>query len=387
MDFTADTNHAELHRLSRLYNFPAFVKNADTDTLSPEPMPSSLYAAPGARNLFPCHNKAATYLSWVWFLDKEAEFKPTVAKEIRANLSKFAHVWGLGAAVQELEGKHSELHKAAEAELPDELFTFVWKDAQGQRQRACPLRNGQEVKAAAEWLQQYRGSLTYLDRQKMAEKILEKAATFHVELGELDGPTQRQAGRGYCQPKQAAQLIRNRINSFERLTPVMREEFSKLATALEKAPDLSITSQTLCHVAATLDAFDKMANIKLSSFNPPAEDVLFALSFDAVKIANEFFTTTGSAYTPEQLARLKLAAVRDVFGAEVSNAVANGLNVDGAKMAEFASTMPRPDAQMLDLIMKEAGLAPVAKSAGAQVRLQASDWLKLAGFYDETRAG
>jgi hypothetical protein len=100
------------------------------------------------------------------------------------------------------------------------------------------------------------------------------------------------------------------------------------------------------------------------------EDVIFSATYNQVKAAADdaCALTSGNIYSRGDLASIKLADVRDLFGSEFADDVSGGLNnVDPEKLAELASTMPRDDAELFDKLATEAGIAPIqVKAASAQ---------------------
>ena len=74
LDHTQDLSGVETHRLTSLYAPPEFVKTASHEQLyGPEGggLPNHVFADPVHR-LYPCHTKAATWMSCLFFMDKMA---------------------------------------------------------------------------------------------------------------------------------------------------------------------------------------------------------------------------------------------------------------------------------------------------------------------------
>ena len=53
------------------------------------------------------------------------------------------------------------------------------------------------------------------------------------------------------------------------------------------------------------------------------------------------------------------------FDIKIVDEVTTGLQIDINKMAEVAATFPRPEAELLDQLMTDKGLRPLAKEASA----------------------
>ena len=369
LDQVDDQNHRELYTFARVYPMPAYVKQASTEqTCRPNKLPSSAYADAGNCK-FPCHTKAACYLSNVFFLNKRADIIPKIARWIENRLQMFNEHWGIESDVQTLQAKHAAMHSDGLDQLPDSAFAIVWGDDSGCKVRRYPLRNSLEVKTAATWLQSYCDQMRFIARNAIATKILDKAAEFGAAFGEeLDDFLQKQAGRGVYDPAEAAEMIRNRVRATEP-TPKIAERLEKLASALESNPVLAEDPTTTVALCDTIDQYDRSCHLpgKYSAAMPRPEDVLFkgTLKVAAAFVKNACGTVTGAIYDRGQFEKLSISAVRSVLGTEITNAVTSGIRIDPEKMAEIAATLPRPDAQILDRLMAEIGEPPIRKEAMA----------------------
>lgn len=382
LDQTGDTSLRELYRYSKLYSFPEYVKQAShSQTCRPdEKLPSTVFADVRYRR-FPCHTKAATWLSYLYFLEKKADLHTKIAGWIEERLDQFAQYWGLSGDIQKLREKHAELHR--EDPLSDSDYMLVWAGEDGRKERHYPLVDTLSVKKAAEWFAKYRYHWPFEDRVVMASKILEKAAQYGCGLGEeLDELLQKQAGRGCYDPKTAAEHIRNRVKIADRVPREIRERMLKLAEAVETAPAMAQDPERAKMLAKTIDDFDKLAHIsgKYTPRIPSPEDIVFPATW---KVARAFVDTgcvltTGSVYDRNDFSKLALSDVRDLFGDDLAKEVADGLAVDPEKMAEVAATLPRAEARLLDRLLSDNGIAPVVKQATATTSFSTKELRELA---------
>ncbi len=370
IDQTADRNFSELHRFAKLYSFPDFVKNASPEQIQETELPLTVYADVRPPYQFPCHTKTAAFLSWVWFLEKQAELAPKISSLIEGRLEKFAHNWGITGDVEQLKAKRASWQSDDFGALPDSSFALVWAGDDGQKERRYPLRNALEVKTAAGWFEQHRDAFSFQDRQAIAQKLLAQADRHKAAIAQYDEMLQKQAGRGCCSPKKAAEFVRTRVKQARLADPAVRTQLLALADQVAGVDMLTFNNNVSTKLADTLDQFDRLAGIKYSETTPRLEDVLFGETYTSLyKVASEICTTTtGSIYDVEQFEKLSLGEVREMFGEEFAGAVADGIKVDGQKMAEVAHTLPRPDAQMLDQLMNGAGFAPIVKKSNAHKR-------------------
>lgn len=393
LDQVDDRNHQDLHQFSRVYSLPEYVKQASTSqTCEVQPdLPSTAFADMSRRK-FPCHTKAACYISTMFFLEKRGGLHPNTVAQVAQRLQKFANHWGIQKDVSDLMVKHSQHHTTSLDSLPDSSFALVWAGDDGSKERRYPLRNSMEVKVAATWFDQYRDRFIFADRQRMAEKILEKAAEFGAGLSEdLDDMLEKQAGHGVYDPVEAAQMIRDRSKIITASAEV-KEGFVKLAQQVETNPLLAEDLTTTANLAATIDQLDRTFGLvgKYSAKIPRPEDVLFKGTLKTARawVKNACVTLTGAIYEKSQFAKLSVAHIHDLLGDDIARAVTSGIRVDPEKMAEVASTLPLGDAVVLDRIMASIGQAPAPKSAAArgmtteERQKQAQQYQRLQGLPD-----
>jgi hypothetical protein len=368
---------------------PEYVKQASQEVLDSDSSIPTTAFADVARRRFPCPTKAATYISWMYFLEKKSEMSVKSAELIESRLHNFAHRWGIANDVMVLQQKHAAATKGVMGDLPDSTFAIVWADDRGRKDRYLPLRNATEVKVAASWFNEHRDEFRFDDRQTIANKILDKAAAFGAGLGEsLDDMLEKQAGRGVYVPTEVAEMLENRVRAVQRCPEVVKDRMQKLASQVSSNPVLAIDPATSANLCRTVDTFDRSFGLvgKYSNLVPRPEDVIFK---GTLKVAGQFVKNactliTGSIYEKEQFEKLSLSEVRGLLGDEIVDHVADGLEVDPEKMAEVASTLPRPDAQKLEILMSDVGETPVIKQATAAGMSQADQagLAEVQGFLD-----
>jgi hypothetical protein len=376
LDQTGDTNFRELHQYVRLYDFPDFAKKAQlADIIEPETKTARIFADVRTPHQFPCHNKAAAYVSYIYFLEKQSEINPKVRDRIRGRLDKFAEYWGINNILEKATTKHASFQAENVGALPDSSFAFVWVGDDGHgnttQTRRYPMRNDLEVKAAASWFNQYlpeiREQYGFLDRQTVANKILDKAAQMHVELPRYEDTLEKAAGRGWCDPAAAANLIRNRIKVGHRVDQPVAAALEKLADSVEHTPSMFMDPASTANLAETVDQFDRTYHVlnKYSESVPAPEDVFFRATYKEAgeMVKDACTTTTGSVYSTQDFAKISTSDIRNLFGDEMAQEVTTGLKVDPEKLATIVATLPRPDAQLFDRLLTDNGINPIAKEA------------------------
>lgn len=395
LDQTADTSHAELFRISKLYSPPDFVKQASPESLltrstdHPEQEANSelsTHVFADTRNRqFPCHTKAATWLSYAWFLENRGEMPEKMAQHIEQRLDNYASYWTITPQIDALKSRHNELYKDAESRLPDSSFALVVETENGLKQRDYPLRNPLEVKAAAGWFLQNRDAWPYSWRQKIATKILEKAGQFGVALADMHANLEQCAGRGFCTPKEAAALIRGRTFADVKAEPAIKEALRKLADEIEHAPTLCVESTQLQKVAEVVDQFDRKHNL-VKNYGPEfsrPEEVLFSMTYKEASstLASCFGTATGYLYSKEDLRRVDPEDLHLLFGDKIAGAALSGELMDVEKVAEAINRLSYKEALMFDQLVNDAGVYPVAQGKHQRPRLDTANLLKAAKTY------
>lgn len=369
LDQTADPTRQEFYKFARLYDLPDYVKQASpASTLDPDSEIASTAFADVRNRQFKCATKAATWVSHLYFLEKRGQMHPKLAEWIGQRLDDFAAHWGIVPDIDRLKEKHAALNAD---NLTDDDYMIVWATADGRKDRHYKVRNAGEVKVAAQWFDEHRDHFTYYDRKTMATKLLEKASQYGVVFPDaLDEMLERQACRGTYVPKEAADFIRARVMAAPQKTPAeFTTQLTKLAQQVETNGHLATDTTTIAQLCNTIDVFDRLTKLAghYTKLLPRPEDVfckgLFKTARAAVDEAVQL--TTGTIYNRGDFESLKLSELRDVFGNDIADECSSGMLVDAEKAADVFATLPRGDADILDRVLGENGIRPMAKSAQA----------------------
>jgi len=370
MDPAADKNQTELVKIANRFELPDFVKEA---AISPsmDPVGSGLqiavtaYADP-VRKKFACHSAAATWLSAAYFHDKSAEYHPNDRRRVCERFEHFADFFGMRPAYDEIV-KKAELLRGSD-QLPDSSYAYVWEADNGSKERFYPLTSSAEVKVAAEWLHASRDRIPFAERHTVSKKILEKAARYGAGLGDdLTDFIEKQAGRGIPNPASLYKMLENRAVLAD--SEAHREAIMKVAAAVKATPRQALQQNELIKLASLVDVVDHSLGLigKYTDMLPRPEDIIFEVTF--TKAASDFSQLctlqTGNIYGKDQLSKLARDSVVSVFGEDFADAVCTGFDVDPEKVADVAHTLPRPDAELLERLLAEAGQHPqMGKTAG-----------------------
>ena len=381
LDPASDVNREELARLSKLYNFPDFVKQADiSQTMDPENAAATTYADP-VRQKFACHTAAATWLSSLYFHEKKAEYHPKDRNRIEQRLQHYVDYWRIKPAYDSVV---KEAEVLASQELPDSSYGYVWVDAQGNKERFLPLNSTQNIKAAAEWLEEHRDTLPFHDRHVIAKKLLEKAAATGTSLG--NGLTQfveKQAGYGIPDPSEIYGMLTQRSQLCKNAE--YRAQIQTLAETVRGQSQLALQPGQLVKLAETVDMIDRAIHLngKYTDNIQRPEDVIFKVTYTKAASDRETLCTlqTGNVYDKGQLSKLAREDVESLFGTDFVGEVSRGLEIDPEKMAAIAETLPRPDAELLEQMLSEAGQRPQFGKEAADVGLSDTELEEIAAIY------
>jgi hypothetical protein len=381
LDHAHDVSGRETHRLTALYSVPDFVKSAAAERLvGDDTLPRHMYADQRGK-LYPCHNAPATWMSALFFADKQAQFEPVVAEAIQTRIHKAAEYFGIFGLVKEIEEKAAAANNVNLNDASDSDFAVVWVNGSNQsKERHWPLRNAEEVKFAAAHFRQYRDQFVFNDRHQIAVKILEKAAQYSADISAAEGSLEHAAGLGGCAAKVASAMLKDRVRLTQRQYSDLAGELTKLAEAIEQNPERARSVETRLKLASAVDTFDRSTHLDRLYADgglPRAEEVLFAVT---EKVARDFMsqnieTTTGNVYDLDDLEKLAVDDVREWMGDDFVDAVtAGGVYMDRDKLAAVVPTLDRGAAAMFDRLVQEKNAAAVVKQASAGSLLS---WAKL----------
>jgi hypothetical protein len=384
LDQTQDTSGRETHRLTALFGHPDFVKSASHErTHGDETLQRHMYADP-YNKLYPCHSAPATWLSALFFADKQAEFNEKRAEEIQNRIHAAASYFGILGSVQEMEAKVASTNSHDVNALSDDQFAIVWSGTDGVKERHWPMRNATEVKYAAAGFAKWRDEFVFEDRNTIAEKILQKAAEHNADISEQEHLLALTAGYGACATKVAAGMLRDRAKLVLRSNQPAAVEMMKLASVVEENPEQARDHETRIKLAAVVDEFDRenhLYRLYDAGGLPRAEEVLFAVTEKAARdfMSQNVETTTGNVYALEDLEKLALDDVRNWLGDEFADAVsAGGVFLDRDKLASIVPTLDRGMAASLDRLMQENKMAAVVQTKAAECLLPLERLFELA---------
>lgn len=361
-DQIGDKGGQLLVKMAKLHGLPDFVRNACVDASSDvSQIKSASFADPALRE-FPCHTAAATYISAMYLAEKRAEMESSKYDTISQRIDRFAKFHKIGSHINTFRHKHAEHQK--EAELTDDDYAFV--DESGKRY--LPIRNAQEVKAAADWICSNKRQIAFSDRVKMARAVVRRSKTYGISLdNEYD--LHKQAGLGFTTKDGLVNLLESRRTVAR---DEYKEAFDGMAKIASETPQVMLQNESMLKIAETVDTFDRKFGFihKYGELFPAPEDSLFGTTFkqaeEAVKPLCQL--TTGTIYDRNNFAKIALDEISDLFGSDIAEDVRTGYTLDVNKLAEVMESMPMDDAEVFDRLLESKGVQPeIVKDAIAHL--------------------
>lgn len=389
-DIVQDSNYRTLNALMAKFGHvvPDFVKEASVSALVPSSQEDYVHMADKMNRRYPCHTKEATYVSYLYFLSQRPQYPESLRRAVEDRFAKYAAIWNIRLELDQARKVADALQKPAEYDDDDFLLVLSVKDADGRTRkvRKVPLTSTVEVRKAAEWfvsnIDRLRERFSFSRRCQMADRILEKAAQYGAAIGEYEGFLNMCAGRGTSAPVHIAEQISRRVKVAQ-VDTQLRRHMEKTAQLFSKASPFSLDVQTRKQSAEALDRFDHFYKMRASygDFIEPPERVFFGV--DIQKLGELKSATcvlpTGSVYLASDFDQLRAHDIREYFGDQLADEVAEGMLVDGQKLASIAPTLPLPQAELLESLCRQYGIEPVYRNGDMQEGLREDDWRRAAG--------
>lgn len=368
MDPLHDRLGSVYHRIRQQYTVPEFVKKSNASEMFLTEIPKRCMADPH-RGLYPCHTKAATWLSAAYFVDRFEEHSDVDRQQIADRLEKFAAWFGIQDSLQTLiDEKAQKLSKAAATRsIPDDFYALEIPQEDGAVKYAGAMTTPSDIQAAEKWLFENRPQLTFPQRNRIAHRILKRASVLGVAPSDR---LQRVAGMGVNNSANIAQHLKMRSDLARRSNSVAAGALEKQASALRDHP--ADMSRDCCYrLAQALDEFDKHAHLEgplLRGEIPYPEDVVYRHTLSEFQKAAEEHVSlpTGEVYALSDLTRLERQPFEDQFGTELAEALFLGIRMSAEKSASVLPTLPRPLSEMFCKYCSDQGIQPAMRERQAE---------------------
>jgi hypothetical protein len=357
-DVTDDQSNKMLYKFSRLIDFPKFVKEAEAiEPAEVATLPQQVFADPTARK-FPCHTKAATWLSQLYFLEAQHNYPTLRAQEVQGRINKAAAYFAIEDTTKEA-AELWEQHNTPEQIVDDKDYAMIFEQ-DGKTVRHLPINNEVNIKAAAQKLFEKQARYPFDLRQIAARKILHNATEHKAQLDDtVEEYLYKAAGFGMTTPARAAEKLGMRALMMPKEAGDMRTKMAKLTKSVLAMKEIPLPELTkLAEIVDRVDTEFGFYQHYNDGIDTP-EEIFFELTEKrASALKNEYIQlTTGTLLPVDMIHALPIAKIATTVGADFLKAIISdsNLDIDIEKFARVAPTLPRDDALLLERAIQSAG--------------------------------
>jgi hypothetical protein len=326
LDFYTDNSKRIFYKLASTYQLPTFIKEATISRGEDlQDLPDSTFADSYER-LFPCHTKADTAMSYLYFNDQAANMDKKAAERIEKNFKHFFDLFNID---------QDEITKIAEVATPDDFDTlanFMLKVDDFGYQFAN-LKPNERTKLAAELLK-YAEDKNFTLTAKHHDFLVktaraEQAHPSDIAIGILKRATYLKPNDKNCE------LLYVLANSVE------QKKTAKMDEVVEALDDFDLRNKLTRYYGNGL---------------PTPEETCFASSSRMIKEAKEQTIQIGSKfYKKAVLSQIPIdvySSISTKFAEKISN---DGLYVDDSRLAANIKDLTSEQTSQLVSRIKDAG--------------------------------
>jgi len=287
IDHLRDKNGSCLYNLSKIFVFPAFVKQANIQEKDYLELPSDAFADPVNR-LYPLNSPADTWLSAVYFSKYGSCDVPEHHKQVARRLAEAASLWNIelpkqAADIKELarkvEGPELKVDEAMEQLETDEekeqlLAELRKKEARihvkykiGDEQYADAwVESPEDFRKIADDLLAHRAKYPYEMRRDVARQLLSAPPPLRASMtAPMEVLLNKTAGYGVATVADVMETLRCRAVLYRRQHSDCPQFVEKLAEIKDdiaaSAHEGFISPGVLDKTAALIDAMDRLAHL------------------------------------------------------------------------------------------------------------------------------
>ena len=296
------------------------IKNATLNHENNEKRASTEFAWPEAR-LFPVDSPEQAALSRL-YMEKQAGIPPRVVERCDKAL--------------ELYGIQMPLQTKTAAEVTIDSNEFLLPEMKRFR-----VRNKDDVKLAADALQNNRRKMNTVTRARASYNLVKKAVNLGVKVPD---PILKMAGVTMSDPDPLKRWIEARIEAAQDET--VKEAYQKLLPIVDAQKGRLVSERNeLVKFASVLSELDEAAGLDTRY----DKDLLNPLDtvFNTNKIAEELMELAGRQVPLQTLLALDPETYRDVFGDDLANEFLEGDEVDPEMLKVILPTVPLDLQQVL----------------------------------------
>lgn len=344
VDPCSDNGFVRLCRLSRIVDFPDFVKQADIDEqVNTEGIPASSFADILKRK-FPVHTKAAAYLSYLYYLDQADEMSSIEARRTELGLKKAAGMWSIRG---EFELAKRAVAAAREPKAVKRAYALV---ADGVEY--LPIDTTSAIMASAREFDENRAGIPYDLRKHAAKQMLKAAYAKGIDHG-MPNSIHTAAGCGLTTKAAAEREVLWRVKKEKNAK--MRESLAAAQMLVSNQPEGILSKDVAEKLAKDIATYDETTGLRTRYDKdvPFPEDVLFAFTKSAADDVMDGLTVIGDEVY--NTADVSTARLDEVF----RNKTAGVLDVDYAKLTKLAAS-DESACKAIKAVLREKGAKPVS---------------------------
>lgn len=355
-----------LHAIKQKYNAPDFVKSASMKDITPPADSDNFYEilADPIRLQYPCHTKAATWVSAACFADNQDKFPEPQRELIGMNIEKFAKFHGILPEVEAIISQRNRRIKQASMKevVPDDQYAIL-QEVNGKQIKAGLMRNPSELKKAAAWLIENRNEMPLENCTDIASRIIKRAEALNVSLEE-NRRLEQLTGKGIRPSSDIAQCLHERASIVAPRNKEASVKMHQLATIFEQKP-YRAGSMEMYKTACAIDKFDQSCGLTAMRTRgeiPFPEEVCYEVtSSDFRKFASENVRLqTGDIYALENVSRVPRIDFEARLGKDLTDECYQGLHFDKEAALNILPTLPRPMAEDVVKLLRSQGIKPIA---------------------------
>lgn len=364
----------EFHKIKQTYNVPPFVKSANQRDLRPEGTPEELYrvCADPVNLTYPCHTKAATWLSAA-FLAEDYEKLPQHYRTYVGNrIEKFAKFFGIENEIQDLVAERTQTVKqaSASAAIPSDWYA-VEMESDGQKQYAGAMIDQNGVRKAAQWLLQNRNAMPLHQCSGIAQRIYKRAASLGMEEAPEREKLEQIIGFGFNDNDRISQALVKRAELGRSVDPELSNTLVQMAQIFQQDPP-EIGSAVMYKTACFIDEFDHRTGLSAMRSRgelPLPEEVIYRHTLRSMEkyAASNLKLQNGSIYSLDSISRLDRDSFEGRFGSDLANECYVGREFNKEAAAAILPTLPRPMADQLTQELHRIGVRPDHQEKAAAV--------------------
>lgn len=374
MDSFRDTLGTEFHRIQQHHNVPSFVKEATAKDIVPSFNNASLarVCADPVKFKYPCHTKAATWVSAAYFADDYPKLDPSYRRKVGDSITKFAQFHGIYADVKKIFDEKAGLIKAAAKKpvYPDDMYLSVIRQG-GTVKRAGLLANQTSIKKAANWLLSHRNEIPLYKCSEIAYKLTKRAAQLNMQVPYQD-KMERFMGLGLNDNQTIASQIEKRAELGMTRDRALSQTMQKIAHEFRTNPP-EIGGLTMMKAANFVDEYDHRVGLVAARARKEIaypEDIFYKHTTNIMRKAasSSIKLQNGQVYDLSSMEALKRQDFQDTFGDDLTNECFSGHSLNKEAAARVFPTLPRPMADQITAMLSKNGEKPFRTEKAAAIK-------------------